>query len=51
MDDIFILVPSNADFSCLLSLVNLVRHCIQLTFESENENSLSFGFQNTSTGS
>ena len=42
VDDTFILVPSNIDFSSLLSLGNFIDHCIQFIFEVENNNSLSF---------
>ena len=42
VDDTFILVPSNTDFSSLLSVVNLIDCCIQSILEIENNNSLSF---------
>ena len=42
VDDTFILVPSNTDFPSLMSWVNLIDHCIQFTFEVENNNSLLF---------
>ena len=42
VDDTFVLIPSNTDFSSLLSLVNLIDRCIQFTMEVENDDSLSF---------
>ena len=42
VDDTFVLVPSNTDFSSLLSLVSLINSCIQFTLEVENNNSVSF---------
>ena len=42
VDDTFVLVPSNTDFSNLLSLVNSIDSCIQFTLEVESDNSLSF---------
>ena len=40
--DTFVVLPSNTDFSILLSLVNLIDSCNQFTSEVENNNSLSF---------
>ena len=38
----FILVPSNTDFSSLLSMVNSIGFFIKCTFETENDISTSF---------
>ena len=42
VDDILVLVLSNTKFSTLLALVNSIDHCIQITLETEKDNSLSF---------
>ena len=42
VDDTFILVSSNTDFSSLLFFVNLIGCCIQFIFEVVKDNSFSF---------
>ena len=42
VENTFVLIPSNTDFSSLPSLVNSIDSCNQFTLEVENDNSLSF---------
>ena len=42
VDDAFVLVPFNTNFSSLLSLLSSIDRCIQFPMEVENDNSLSF---------